>query len=196
MSPRNDAEGATEAPLKEAEELHKELLAAYVEAKNAKHPDRSLADHAKDVAMAPVHASVGVGEGAVELGKMGVDGVRAGADAVANLFGSDLEWNAYSGVGKALQDGKGAGEILVAAWDGFVDQIDKAIEKAKNGNYGPLLDLKASIELEVGSRSRPAAATLRPQSGRRSAASPAKWAPFRRRSPRRPQRSRRRRLDH
>ncbi len=142
-------EGATEAQLKEAEDLHKELLAAYVEAKNAKHPDRSLADHAKDVAMAPVHAAVGVGEGAVELGKMGVDGVRATADAVANLFGSDIEWNAYSGVGRALQDGKGAGEILVAAWEGFVDQIDKAIEQAKNGNYGPLLDLKASIELEV-----------------------------------------------
>ncbi len=142
-------EGATESQLKEAEELHKALLSAYVEAKNAKHPDRSLADHAKDVAMAPVHAVVGVGEGAVELGKMGVDGVRATADAVANLFGSDIEWNAYSGVGKALQDGKGAGEILVAAWDGFVDSIDKAIEQAKNGNYGPLLDLKASIELEV-----------------------------------------------
>jgi hypothetical protein len=142
-------EGATEAQLAEAEQLYKELHGAYIEAKNARAPERGLADHAKDVAMAPVHAAVSLGEGGVELGKMGVDLVRAGADGVANLLGGDIEWQAYSGVGKALQDGKGAGDILVAAWDGFVDQIDKAIEQAKNGNYGPLLDLKASIELEV-----------------------------------------------
>ena len=118
-------------------------------AENAKPAERDAWDHAADAARAIGGAIVGVGLALEELVLMARDLGLWLTDEVVNLFGSDLDWSASSGIGRAYQSGKSTGEIFMAVVGGIVDAWDKAIEHAGNGDYSKLLSLGAELALDV-----------------------------------------------
>jgi hypothetical protein len=118
-------------------------------AERAKPAEKDFWDHAADAARAIGAAIVGVGVAVKELVLMTRDLGLWLADEVANLFGSDVDWSAASGIGKAYQSGKSTGEIFTAMVDGIVDAWDKAIEHAGNGDYSKLMNLGAELALDI-----------------------------------------------
>lgn len=105
--------------------------------------------HALDAVEAVGKAIKGLGLAIVELGAMARDLGMKGLDLAANAFGGDLDWKAWSTIGKAYQSGKSTKEIFTAVVDGFVDQWSKAFERAGNGDYSGVMDLGAELTLDI-----------------------------------------------
>jgi len=118
-------------------------------AERARPAEKDAWDHAADAARAIGGAIVGVGVAVKELVLMARDLGLWLTDEVVNLFGSDLDWSAASGIGKAYQSGKSTGEIFVAIVEGIVDVWGKAIEHASNGDSSKLMSLGAELALDV-----------------------------------------------
>jgi hypothetical protein len=118
-------------------------------AERARPAEKDAWDHAADAARAIGGAIAGLGVAAKELVLMARDLGLWLTDEVVNLFGSDLDWSAQSGIGKAYQSGKSTGEIFIAVVAGIVDAWGKAIEHASNGDYSKLMDLAAELALDV-----------------------------------------------
>jgi hypothetical protein len=132
--------------------MYAELEQAWASAAKAdRHPpDKSFSDHFIDVQMAGVHAVKGVVEGVIEVGKMGANLVRKGIDEVIQHTSDyELDWEPYSGIGKAKAAGKSNSEIAIAMWDGLVDQVGTAIEHAQHGDFSKLDDVAADITVAV-----------------------------------------------
>lgn len=137
-----------EEQLHRIEKLYESLYKRWLLAKEAKPPDLDAGDYAKMAAKAPLKAGESLLEGLAELGLTGLDLVRyAGAEALGEA-GVEMEWGAWSTVGKAYQEGKDTDEILEAMWDGFFDRLDKAFEHARNGNPEDLINLTHEVGVD------------------------------------------------
>lgn len=133
------------------EKLYRKLYDQYLEAYNAKAPNKDWTDHAEDWAKAPFHAGIGFVGGLAELAKMLGDGARYAGDEALEEVGVDVGgWEAWSEVGKAYQSGKSTEEILETMWDGFFDRLDKAFEHGRNGDFSMLFDITAETGLDIG----------------------------------------------
>lgn len=118
-------------------------------ARMVKPKDKDVWDHALDLFKAVGKALYGLVIAVKELGAMARDLTMKGLDKIANVFGYELEWKAWSAVGKAYEQGKSTKEIFTAVVDGFVDAWKVAIDKAGNGDYSGLMDLGAELTLDI-----------------------------------------------
>jgi hypothetical protein len=118
-------------------------------AEHAKPADKDVWDHALDAVKAIGKAAVGLGIAVKEIGLMARDLGMRGLDELANAFGYDIDWTAASSIGKAYQAGKSTGEIFTAIVGGIIDQWNKAIEHAGNGDFSLLMDLGAELALDL-----------------------------------------------
>lgn len=136
--------------IRKLEDMYDALYAAYLRADEAKPRKKSVGEHLGDIAVAPAHAVKAMGEGVVELGKMGYDATLGTAQWIGEWTGFyHFEFDAKSGFGKASQEGKSTGEIAFAMWEGFCDQLHEAIIHAKNGDFSKLDDFTAGLALDV-----------------------------------------------
>ena len=96
------------------------------------------------------HAIKSLAEGVVEIGRMARDlGMKVG-DEIGEQTGLwDWKWKAWSGVGKAYEQGKSTTEILWGIVDGVIDRVDKAVDAARQGDYAAIADLGAEIALDL-----------------------------------------------
>jgi hypothetical protein len=134
--------------LERIEKLYASLYNTWMMAKQAKPPKLEPEDYAWMVLSAPLKATGELLKGGIELGLMGADLIRwAGAEALG-AAGVEIEWGAWSSIGKAYQSGKSTGEIVEAMWDGFFDRLDKAFEQARNGNPNALIDIIAEVGVD------------------------------------------------
>ena len=120
-----------------------------VYARTVKPEEKNGWDHALDLVKAVGKAIVGLGVAVKEIGAMARDGVTKVADKIANVFGYEIEWKAWSTIGKAYEQGKSTKEIFTAVVDGLVDQWKTAFDKAGNGDYSGVMDLGAELVLDI-----------------------------------------------
>jgi hypothetical protein len=132
------------------EELRDKLQGLLNYAREVKPAAKDGWDHALDLGKAVVKAVVGLGVAVKELGAMARDVTMKGADAVAGVFGYEIEWKAWSAIGKAYESGKTTKEIFTSIVDGIIDQWSMAIDKASNGDYSGIMDLSAELILDIG----------------------------------------------
>jgi hypothetical protein len=118
-------------------------------ARTVKPKEKDGWDHALDLVKAVGKAIYGLGVAVKELGAMARDATMKGLDKIANVFGYEIEWKAWSGVGKAYEQGKSTKEIFTAVANGFVDQWKDAFDRASNGDYSGLMDLGAELALDI-----------------------------------------------
>lgn len=132
------------------EELRDELQGLLDYARKVTPAEKDGWDHALDFAKAIGKAVVGLGRAVVELGAMVHDLTLKGADKIANLFGYEIEWKAWSAIGKAYEAGKTTKEIFTSVVNGIIDDWSAAFDKASNGDYSGLMDLGVELALDIG----------------------------------------------
>ena len=119
-------------------------------AETVKPAEKSGWAHALDAVEAVGKAIKGLGVAVLELGAMARDLGMKGLDLAANVFGYEIEWKAWSTIGKAYESGKSTKEIFFAVVNGFIDQWSQAFERAGNGDYSGVMDLGVELALDIG----------------------------------------------